>query len=101
MREMRDVPWWCQPCGIRLVNFRRCGILYPGGGDHGFCCYQRTVLTAQADTSEMAGRSAVSAEASALTFLVDALPFSLFLGCREIHEGLAEVGLVTGDVGDR
>ena len=49
--------------------------------------------------TEVTGRSAVGAEASALALLVDALPFGLFLGRREVHGGRAEIGRVAGDVG--
>ena len=73
----------------------------PGGGDRGFCCHQKTALTARVGSWEMAGRSAASAEVSASAFLIDALLFSLFLGCRQGHGGQADVGRITGDVGSR
>ena len=97
---MRVDPWRCQLCGMGLVFFRRWGLLGMGG-NRGFCCHQRRALPGWAYGSELARRSAVGAEASASSFLIDALPFSLFLGCREVHGGRAEVGGVAGDVGGR
>ena len=83
-----------------LIFLRRWGLLGVGG-DRGFNCHQWTALPARACDSEMAGRSALSAEASDSSFLIDALSFSLFLGCREVHGGRAEVGHVAGDMGGR
>ena len=41
---------------------------------------QRTAQVTRAGSAEVADRSAVGAETSAPAFLVDALPFGLFLG---------------------
>ena len=81
-----------------LVFSRRCG-LFGREGDCSFRCHQRTALLAVACGSEMTRPHAVGAEASASFFMIDAVPVSIFLGCREVLGGRAEVGRVAGDVG--
>ena len=103
MREMRVVPWRCQPCGMGLVFSCRWGLLFTGrhGHEGGFCHGQWATLAVWAGHTEVPGRSAAGAEASAPELLIDALSFGLFLGCQDVHGGRAEVGQVAGDVGGR
>ena len=84
---MRVVPWRRQPCGMGLVFFCCWGLLDTRrrGREGGFCHSQWTAFAAWARRTEVTGRSAVGAEASAPALLVDALPFGLFLGRREDH----------------
>ena len=71
------------------------------GREGSFCHGQWTMLAVWAGRAEETGCSAIGAEASASAFLVDALPFGLFLSCREVHVGRAVVNRVAGDVGGR
>ena len=58
-------------------------------------------LAAWAGRAEVTGHFTVGAEASAPALLIDVLLFGLFLGCREVHGGRADVVRVAGDVGGR
>ena len=84
-----------------LVFFRRWGLLDTRrrGREGVFCHSQWMAFATWARRTEVTGHSAVGAEASAPALLVDALPFGLFLGRREVYGGWAEVGRVAGDVG--
>ena len=99
--EMRDVPSRCQLCGMARVSFRRWCFLDTKRCRHegGFCHSRWVTLPARAGSPEVTGCSAPRTETSASAFLADALPFSSFQGCREIHGGRAKIGRVAGDMG--